>query len=292
MAGLGAFFRSLLDNGRVDVASRYEILREAVSGTMSNFHQARDRQTGDIVGLKILDKVKTEQLEARFRGLKKPTEGEIAIQFDHPRIVKTYKHGLTTDGAQFLVMEFLDGPGLNSLVIGRDKRLDGNRLTLMREAAEALATVHQAGFIHRDVCPRNFVCTKDGSSLKLIDFGLTVPAEREYMLPGNRTGTPNYMAPEIARRRATDQRLDLFAFGASMYEIFCFELPWPRGADGLAAMSHGVGEIPPLSGHCPWIHPEIEDVIHECLATDPEKRPSSMGVVVKRLKRLTSERAD
>jgi eukaryotic-like serine/threonine-protein kinase len=292
MAGLGGFFSSIFSGGKVDVASRYEILRDAVSGTMSNFHQARDRETGEIVGLKILDKVKTEQLEARFRGLTKPPEGEIALRFNHPTIVKTFRHGITTRGEQFLIMEFLDGPGLNSLLIGRDKRLDGNRLTLMRQAAEALDVVHQAGFIHRDVCPRNFVCAKDGSSLKLIDFGLTVPAEKEYMQPGNRTGTPNYMAPEIARRRPTDQRVDVFAYGASMYEMFSFELPWPRGADGLAAMSHGVIQIPPLSGHCPWVHPDIEAVIVECLAAEPEKRPRSMDQIVKRLKRLRSEFAD
>jgi len=291
MARFGSLFRSWLDGGKVDVLARYEILREAVSGTMSDFHQARDRTTGEIVGLKILDKTKTEQLEARFRGLKKPTEGEIAVQFDHPTIVKTFRHGLTTTNQQFLVMEFLDGPGLNSLLIGRDPRLDGNRLTLMRQAAEALDIVHRAGYIHRDVCPRNFVCAKDASSLKLIDFGLTLPAEREYMMPGNRTGTPNYMAPEIARRKATDQRVDLFAFGASMYEMFAFELPWPRGTDGQAAMSHGVGDLPPLSGHCPWVHPEIEAVIHQCLAPEPSGRPESMAAIVQRLRRIPSERA-
>lgn len=291
MPGLGSFFRSMLDGGKVDVLRRYEILRDAVSGTMSNFHQARDRETGEIVGLKVLDKTKTEQLEARFRGLEKPTEGEIAVRFDHPTIVKTFRHGMTTKNEQFLVMEFLDGPGLNSLIIGRDRRLDGNRLTLMRQAAEALDVVHQAGFIHRDVCPRNFVCAKDGSSLKLIDFGLTVPATKEYMQPGNRTGTPNYMAPEIARRKSTDQRVDVFAYGASVYEMFAFELPWPRGADGLAAMSHGVIAIPPLSGHFPGLHPEIEAIVNECLSAEPNQRPSSMASIVKRLKRLTSEYA-
>ncbi len=291
MAGIGSFFRSMFDGGKVDIASRYEILREAVSGTMSDFHQARDRQSSEIVGLKILDKAKTEHLEARFRGLDKPTEGEIAVQFDHPAIVKTFSHGLTTKNEQFLVMEFLDGPGLNSAIIGRDSLLEGNRLTLMRQAAEALHTVHQAGFIHRDVCPRNFVCAKDGSSLKLIDFGLTVPAQKEYMQPGNRTGTPNYMAPEIARRKATDQRVDIFAYGASMYEMFAFELPWPRGADGLAAMSHGVLDIPPLSGHCPWIHPDIEAVIVDCLASEPDKRPRSMDSLVNRLRRIPGDKA-
>ena len=56
-----------------------------------------------------------------------------------------------------------------------------------------------------------------------------MPAEKEFMLPGNRTGTPNYMAPEVVRRKPTDQRLDIFAYGVSMYELFAFELPWQRG---------------------------------------------------------------
>src|SRR5262245_36568651 len=85
--GIGQFFKSILEGGKVDIASRYEILREAVSGTMSNFHMARDRVTNQIVGLKILDKRKTDELEARFKGLDKPTEGEIAAKFIHPRIV-------------------------------------------------------------------------------------------------------------------------------------------------------------------------------------------------------------
>ena len=109
--GIGQFFKSFLEGGKVDVASRYEILREAVSGTMSNFNMARDRETDKIVGLKVLDKAKTDALEARFKGLKKPTEGEIATSFNHPRIVETFSHGITTNDEQFLVMEFLDGPG-------------------------------------------------------------------------------------------------------------------------------------------------------------------------------------
>ena len=95
---LTTFFKSILEGGKVDIAKRYEILREAVSGTMSSFHMARDRETEQIVGLKILDKDKTDQLEMRFRGLDKPTEGEIASQFNHPRIVRTMGHGLTTKG--------------------------------------------------------------------------------------------------------------------------------------------------------------------------------------------------
>jgi eukaryotic-like serine/threonine-protein kinase len=289
--GLAQFFKSILEGGKVDIAGRYEILREAVSGTMSNFHMARDRMTEEIVGLKILDKAKTDALEARFKGLTKPTEGEIATSFNHPRIVKTFSHGITTNDEQFLVMEFLEGPGLNSLIIGQSKLLDGNRLTLARQAAEALEAVHDAGYIHRDICPRNFVCSKDATSLKLIDFGLTVPAEKDFMLPGNRTGTPNYMAPEVVRRKPTDKRLDVFSFGVSMYELFAFELPWLRGSDGRAAMAHGLSEPPPLSNYYPKINPALEAAIHKCMEAEPEDRFAGITQFLKAISRLKHEDA-
>lgn len=290
--GIGGFFKSLIEGGKVDVAKRYEVLREAVSGTMSSFQAVRDRQTDQIVGLKVLDKEKTEQLEMRFRGLNKPSEGEIASLFNHPRIVRTLGYGLTTKGEQFVVMEYLDGPGLNSLIIGRSKLLDGNRLALMTQAAEALQTVHDAGFIHRDICPRNFVCTKDATSLKLIDFGLTVPSRKEFQQPGIRTGTPNYMAPEVVRRKPTDHRLDIFAFGVSMYEMFSFELPWQRGSgDGLAAMGNGQSAPTRIEKHCPKIHPAIRDVIHKCLEPEAEKRFQSMKLVLNALRSAKSESA-
>ncbi|NOY40642.1 MAG: serine/threonine protein kinase [Planctomycetes bacterium] len=291
--GLSSFFKSVLEGNKVDIANRFEILRDAVSGTMSNFHQARDRNTDQIIGLKILDKKKTEQLEMRFRGLDKPLEGEIAISFEHPRIVITHSFGLTTKGEQFIVMEFLDGPGLNSLIVGRDERLEGNRLTLMRHAALALQVVHEAGYIHRDICPRNYVCSKDATSLKLIDFGLTVPARSEFMQPGIRTGTPNYMAPEVVRRKHTDQRLDIFAFGVSMYEMFTFELPWLRGSgDGLAAMSHGQTAPVPLEDHCPNINPLISQAILKCMDPAPEQRMQSMKNFLSAISSVRSEEAD
>lgn len=287
--GLSGFFKSLLEGGKVDIAKRYEIMRDAVSGTMSDFHMARDRQTEQIVGLKILDKEKTEQLEMRFRGLDKPSEGEIAMLMKHPLIVTTYGYGMTSKGEHFVIMEFLDGPGLNSLIVGESPLLDGNRIKLMREAAEALSFVHESGFIHRDICPRNFVCTKDAEALKLIDFGLTVPAKREFMQPGIRTGTPNYMAPEIVRRKPTDKTLDIFAFGVSMYEMFAFELPWQRGSDGLAAMSHGQSDPTPLAKHCPEIDPTLAEAIHKCMQNEPKNRFQSMQAFLNAIRNVKSE---
>ncbi len=192
---------------------------------------ARDRKTDQIVGLKILDSEKTAALEARFVGINKPKEGEIAIALEHPHIVKTLEHGITTDGEQYLVMEFLDGPGLNSLIVGRSEKLRrpphdapcGRRPKPWPPCtgpATSIATSARATSSSTRTC----------TSLKLIDFGLTVPATPPFMQPGNRTGTANYMAPEVVRRRPTSQKLDIFSFGVTAFELCAFELPWPRGS--------------------------------------------------------------
>ena len=180
--GLFDQLKSMLD-AKLNIEQRYELLRAAVSGTMSSFYMARDRKTGEVVGLKILDPEKTRFFESRFKGLSKPSEGEIAISLDHPRIVKTLGYGTTNRGEAYLIMEFLDGPGLNMLIKDQSPRLVRHRLSLVRQMAEALAAVHRAGYIHRDVCPRNFICSQDVSELKLIDFGLTVPATKHFMQP-------------------------------------------------------------------------------------------------------------
>jgi eukaryotic-like serine/threonine-protein kinase len=278
----------LFKSSKTNLKTRFELLREAISGTMSTFYMARDRTSKEIVGLKILDREKTAHLESRFVGAEKPKEGEIAISISHPHIVRTLEHGVSTDNEQFVVMEFLDGPGLNSLIVGRSEKLEGRRVDLLRQAAEALAAVHRAGYIHRDVCPRNFVADKDCQSLKLIDFGLTVPNVPPFTLPGNRTGTANYMAPEVVRRRPTSTRLDIFSFGVTAFELCAFELPWPRGK-GEAAMTHGSQEPADIRKFCPKIDPRLEKAIYACLETEPDKRPASLDDFMKIIKGVKHE---
>ena len=268
-------FKLLFASTKLDVRGRFEFLRQATSGTMSQVYRAYDRQNDRIVALKILDLEKTNGFEARFKGLDKPTEGQIAVQFDHPHIVRTLEHGLTTKGEQYLLMEYLEGAGVNSLLFMKDKSLDGRRVQFIRQTAQALSAVHEAGFIHRDVCPRNLLLDADGETLKLTDFGLTVPAEGHFLAPGNRTGTPNYMAPELVRRYQTDQRLDIFSFGVTAFEICTFELPWLTGDTGLAAMKH---DQPPadIFNHRPRIDPNLAKAIHACIEPNLKKRCDSM----------------
>jgi serine/threonine protein kinase len=287
--GLFDRFKSLLDS-KLNVEQRYELLREAVSGTMSSFYMARDRKTGEVVGLKILDPSKTDFFESRFKGLSKPSEGEIAMQLNHPRIVKTLGYGVTNRGEFYVLMEYLDGPGLNALIKDRSPKLVRSRLTLVRQMAEALGVVHRAGFIHRDICPRNFICSADATELKLIDFGLTVPATKEFMQPGNRTGTPNYMAPEIVRRRPTDQRLDIFSLGVTCFQVLTFELPWPsQDTTGKAAMLHDTKEPLDIRELRADLHPKLARVIMECLAKQPSDRPQSAEEMLRAISDLKSD---
>ena len=290
--GFADKFRALFKPSKCDIQSRFEILKEAVSGTMSKFYKARDRESDQVVGLKVCDFDKTEFFENRFTGLEKPLEGEIAQQFDHPLIVKTLEHGVTTDDEQYLVMEYLSGPGLNHLIKTKSEMLHGKRLKLCRDMAEALQAVHEADFIHRDVCPRNFICGKDLLSLKLIDFGLTVPATKAFMQPGNRTGTPNYMAPEIVRRKTTDKRLDIFAFGVTAFQMVTYQLPWSSGdVSGQAALSHDTKPPTDIFEVYPKLHPDFGKAIVKCISVRPGERFSSFSAFLDAIRKVPADEA-
>jgi serine/threonine protein kinase len=222
---------------RVDVRKRFDLMGRMGQGSMSKVWRARDRSLGKVVCVKILDKVKVGKFEARFHGLNKPTEGAVAFSLKHKNIVPTYEFGISLEGEPFLVMELIEGVGLNFLVETRSKRLEGKRIPLLAQLAEAVEHMHKVGFLHRDICPRNVMVTND-DEVKLIDFGLSIPGRSEFFKPGNRTGTSNYLAPELIRRSSTDHRVDLFALGVTAYEVITFGLPWEKAESLQILLSH------------------------------------------------------
>lgn len=273
--GLGDFFASLLGgSGKVDLWRRFERMRESTSGTMSTFYKVRDLKTGKVQGLKVVDSAKAAPVESRYKALNKPSEGEIGSQITGPNIVRTLEWGTATTGDPFVVLDFVEGSLLHSLIMARKEFSPTEKLDLVRQAATAIATIHEAGFVHRDICPRNFILRPDGQ-LILIDFGLTVPDKPAFLQPGNRVGTPNYMAPEVVRRRQADKRLDIFSFGITAYEICAGQPPWPKGSTGKAAMAH---DTPPtdIREHWPEIPPPLATAIMACLSAEPDGRPPSM----------------
>jgi len=280
-----SFLKSLFGKPKLNYRRKYELLQEAISGTMSQVYKARDRETGELVAVKIIDSDILQKVNARWKGVNKPTEGAISVMFDHPYIVKTLDEGITTGGEQYLIMEYLEGTGLNNVLLIPEDMMAGSRTYYMRQVAEALMVVHKKGFIHRDICPRNLLFVGDASVLKLTDFGLTLPNKPPFTDPGNRTGTPNYMAPELVRRKPTDVRLDVFSFGVTMYELFTRELPWPRGDTGIAAMTHS--EPPALiTDYRPNIDKTVAKAIHSCIEPDVSKRCPSMEQFLKMIQKV------
>jgi serine/threonine-protein kinase len=280
--GLFDAFKKLFAGGtpvraRVDLDRRYEKLREGVSGTMSSFYKARDLRTGDIVGLKIIDPKKADPVAARYKGLPKPEEGEIGSRIIGPNVVRTLDWGVSTEGRRFVVMEFIEGTVLSAVINAGRPLAPARRIELVRQASEGLAAVHRAGFVHHDICPRNLIVEPEGR-LVLIDFGLTVPDEPAYLRPGNRVGTPAYMAPEVIRRRQADRRIDIFALGITAYEICTLAAPWPRPTKGSGAAAALLHDSPPRDIRELWsdIPEPLARSVMSAIAASPDARPPTV----------------
>src|SRR6059058_730953 len=112
---------------RITVSKRFELLGRTGQGSMSKVWRAHDRELGRTVCLKLLDKEKTAKFEARFPGMKRPLEGAVCMVLRHKNIVQTYEYGITTQGEQYLVMELIEGMGLNFLIETRSPSLEGKR---------------------------------------------------------------------------------------------------------------------------------------------------------------------
>ena len=140
----------------------------------------------------------------------------------------------------------------------------GEKLELLAQAAEGLAAVHAQGFIHHDIGPQNFLVDRE-QQVKLIDFGLAVPNTPLFHRPGNRTGTLQYMAPELIRREATDERIDIFSFGAMAFEFLTGGCPTTpaQQLDGDDAAADQLGAARPGCGRPPaaaeLVRPDPQD---------------------------------
>lgn len=253
----------------VDVAKRFDIRGKTGQGSMSKVYQAYDRDLGRTVCLKILDKAKTEAFEAKFkkRGLKKPSEGKICTSLKHPNVVRTFEHGVTTKGEPYLIMEWVEGYGLNYLIETKNARLNGRRIDIIAQIADAIQYLHDQKFLHRDLCPRNVMVTTE-NEVKLIDFGLTIPYEPAYCQGGNRTGTVDYLAPEVIKGVKTDHRVDVFALGVTAFEVITGGLPWERSPSTENTILRHLNQ-PPRSPK--EVRPDLDDALCRVLSRCIEK---------------------
>lgn len=258
----------------ITVAKRFDLQGRTGQGSMSKVFKAYDKDLGRTVCLKLNDKIKTKKFEERFKiqGLKKPPEGEICASLNHKNCVKTYEHGVTNEGEPYLVMEWIEGLGLNYLIETNSPQIQGNRINYLGQLCDAITYLHGEKYLHRDLCPRNVMVDKDGV-IKLIDFGLTIPYTPPFCVPGNRTGTVDYLAPEIIKRTTTDHRVDIFALGVTAYEMFTGALPWERSPSSEETLRRHLN-IPPRdpSEVDKSMAPDLARVLLKCVDRDRNNR--------------------
>jgi serine/threonine protein kinase len=274
--------------GRVNIERRFAIACETPQGSMSRVYRAIDKESGRTVCLKIQLPDKHAAAEARAHKAERPPEGEVAMKIIHPNVVKTFEHGTTTDNEKYIVMEFITGVSLKFV---REATKVGVRakVKLLAQAADSLAAVHAAGFIHHDVNPNNFLVDRE-NHVKLIDFGLAVPNTPAFQRPGNRTGMLQYMAPELIRREQTDEKIDIFGFGVMAFELLTDKLPY-GGGNSLAQMTQKINVAPldPAVAN-PRMSDELCEILRRTLAKNPKDRWQRMATLGDALREVNPRR--
>ena len=289
MFGPGPSTRAAARRRRVNLQRRFAIVSETSRGSMSRVYRAIDNETGRTVCLKIQLREKNEAAAARASAQEpRPPEGEIAIQLVHPHIVRTFEYGDSNQGEHFLVMEYIDGVSLQYVRETRSART-AQKVELLAQAAEGLAAVHAAGFIHHDINPRNFLVDRE-QQVKLIDFGLAVPNTPAFRRPGNRTGTLQYMAPELLRREPIDERIDIFAFGVLAFEFLTDRLPYD--ANNSTTMMLQRINTEPLDPAVvkPKLSEELCEILRKLTARRKDQRWPTMSTLPEALRSVPAKR--
>lgn len=258
----------------LDVEKRFEAMAPPVSGSMATYQKVRERGSRKLYGIKILDSEKTTQFRDKFKGLEPPSEAEIASKFDHANIIKLKESGKTNKGDEYLLMDHCSGVRLDDAIRRAKEQSLKPKTFLLQDMIRSLIAVHSEGYVHRDVCPRNFFLDDRTGKVVLFDFGLSIPNEPGYLQAASRTGSAMFLAPEIIRRRDYDQRADIFALGVSMFQLLGLIHPW----DGCAsAISFDTTEPHCLKSLCPDLDGRIADAVHRCIEPNPEKRFTNLN---------------
>ncbi len=253
---------------------RYEVIEEVGRGAMGIVYRARDPNIGRMVALKVL----RPELSAdpKFRDLFN-REARAAGRLTHPNIVTVYDAAQDGDTV-FLVMEFLEGITLETL-LSREGALPIQRaVDICLQVCDALDYAHQCGIVHRDIKPSNImlVSLMGREVVKLTDFGIA-KALRSTMRDTNRThsglvGTADYMSPEQSRDAPIDHRSDLYSLGVVLYEMLTGHVPFHDVRNPVAVILNHLFEPWPIP---PDIPPPIGRVLLRASAKDPELRYQS-----------------
>ena len=218
---------------------RYVLLDLIGQGGMGRVYLARDVRLNRRVALKILspERVNNPRAIARFQ-----REARVGAQLQHENLVRIYDFG-ESNGRYYLVMEFIEGKTIGTLISEQGRYLATSAVRLVRQVALGLEHAHRKGLIHRDVNPYNILVTRDGTA-KLADLGLAIDlADEDHVTrEGATVGTFDYVAPEQARHsHSADIRSDIYSLGCTIYHMCAGQVPFPSPSLPEKLFAHQAG---------------------------------------------------
>src|SRR5574341_25119 len=257
-----------MEEGRL-VNNRYQLLERLGTGGMADVYRARDLMLERTVAVKVLRSNYSSEpgFQERFR-----QEARAAANLSHPNIVTVHDFGLD-HGQLFIVMEYIPGKDLKTLLRQRGRYSVEEAIPLIVQACAGIGYAHRAGLVHCDIKPHNMIVTPDGR-LKVTDFGIAralstiMPDERADVV----WGSPQYFSPEQAVGEAPSPASDVYSLGVVLYEVLTGALPFAApSSEELARLHLEQPPIPP-SEYVPDIPPALEQIILKILSKEPSAR--------------------
>lgn len=250
------------------INDRYQIIRTIGEGGMANVYLAYDTILDRNVAVKILrgDLANDEKFVRRFQ-----REAISASSLNHPNIVEMYDVG-EDDGKYFIVMEYLEGQTLKSLVKRRGHLTLAEVIDIMLQLTSGLACAHDSYIIHRDIKPQNVLILEDGK-VKITDFGIAMALNSNELTQTNSVmGSVHYLPPEQANGSGASIKSDIYSLGILMYELLTGKLPF-KGENAVEiAIKQMRDPIPSVCDFNPEIPQSVENIILKAAAKNPKNR--------------------
>ena len=258
----------------------YRIEAELGSGGTGDVYLAHDSRLGRKVAVKLLDPSLLGDSKSRLRFLR---EARLASALDHPNICTIHEVGEAA-GHLFIAMQYVEGQTLKRVIDGRPLGLD-SLLSICLQVADALATAHSRGIIHRDIKTGNIIITPQGQA-KVLDFGLAklLASEEGRDIDLTKTGmvmgTPSSMSPEQVRGERADHRSDIFSFGVVIYEMATGRMPF-KGKTRTEVMNAVIRQPhTPVADLNKDVPAQLSAVLDRALAKEPLARYQSMQTMI------------
>ncbi len=269
------------------IGSRYQVLRPIGAGGMADVYLARDLNLQREVAVKVLRPDFSRDSGFRVRFLQ---EARAAANLTHPNIVTIYDFGEDPQRL-FIVMEFVDGTDLKTLLHRRTNIPRPAALDLLIQVCDGVGYAHRAGLVHCDLKPQN-ILVSNSERAKITDFGIaralaSIPLDEQREIVW---GSPQYFSPEQASGAAPSPASDVYSLGVVLYEMLTGRLPFEAADPRLLAELHQVGNVLPPSSFDSSIPQGLDQIIQKVLSKEPAARYRTADQFSRVLQSLAAER--